>query len=58
MRVDLLDCGARRLLSIQPDFVSQKCKIEESITKLTNGNHYLVMYYHKYHCELDHIEHF
>lgn len=31
--IDLLDCYARRLLSVQPDFVSQKCEIEESITK-------------------------
>lgn len=23
-----------------------------------NGKHHLVMYYPKYHCELDHIEHF
>lgn len=31
--IDLLDCYACRLLSVQPDFVSQKCEIDESITK-------------------------
>lgn len=54
----LLDCCARRLLSVQPDFLSQKCEIEESITQSKDGKHHFVMYYPKYHCELNHIEHF
>ena len=58
MLINLLDYCSRRLLSVQPDFVSQKCEIKESITKSTNGKHYLVMYDPKYHCELNHIEHF
>ena len=47
-----------RLLSVQPDFKEQKCEIEESITNAANGKHHIVMYYPKYHCELNHIEHF
>ena len=56
--INLLDCCARRLLSVQPDFVSQKCEIEESITKSTNGKHHLVIYYPKYYYEFNHIKHF
>ena len=51
-------CCARRLLSVQPDFKEQRCEIEESICRSPNGKHHLVMYYPKYHCELNHIEHF
>ena len=58
MLINLLDFCAQCLLSVQPDYVTQKCEIEETITKLTNGKHYLVMYYPKYHCELNHLEHF
>ena len=58
MLINLLDCCAHRLLSVQPDFVSQKCEIEEFITKLTNGKHHLVIYYPKYYCKLNHIEYF
>ena len=36
----------------------KKCKIEEFITHLLNGNHHIVMYYPKYHCKLNHIKHF
>ena len=56
--INLLDYYVRCLLSVQPDFVSQKCEIVESITKSTNGKHHLVIYYLKYYCELNHIEHF
>lgn len=45
-------------LSIQPDFHEQKCKIEESITNAANRKHHIVMYYLKYYCELNYIEHF
>ena len=58
MLINLLDCCARGLLSAQPNFVSQKCEIEKSITMSTNGKHHLVMYYPKYYCELNHIGHF
>ena len=53
-----LACCARRLLLVQPDFQSQKCEIEEFITSSAHGKHHLVIYYPKYHCELNHIEHF
>jgi hypothetical protein len=53
------DCCARRLLAIQPDFVSQQCEIEERIRQFpgSEGRHQ-VMYYPKFHCELNHIEYF
>lgn len=38
--------------------MAQKCEIEESITQSTNGKHHIVLYYPKYHCKLNHIEHF
>ena len=56
--INLLKCCAHRLLSVQPDFMSQKCEIEESIIKSTNEKHYLMMYYPKYYCKLNHIKHF
>lgn len=43
---------------MQSDFISQKYEIKESITNLANRKHYLVKYYPKYHCKLNHIEHF
>ena len=49
---------AKRFLSIQPDFQAQKYEIEESITSSANGKHHIVIYYPKYHCKLNHIEHF
>ena len=54
-----LACCARRLLATQSDFQAQRCEIEENIQDCTSsGAHHLVMYYPKYHCELNHIEHF
>ena len=53
----ILDCCARRLLSIQPDFETQKCAIEELIASDGNFPH-LTLYYPKFHCELNHIERF
>ena len=53
-----LGCCARNLLSIQPDFLAQKRKIEESIKKLANAHHYQVIFYPKYYCKLNHIEYF
>jgi hypothetical protein len=46
------DCCARRLLSLQPDFIAQKCEIEEKLDK------HHVLFYPKFHCELNHIEYF
>lgn len=53
-----LACCARCLLFAQPDFKAQKCDIKESITQSVNEKHHLVMYYPKYYCELNYIEHF
>ena len=43
MLINLLDYCTCRLLSVQPNFVSQKYEIEESITKSTNRKHHLVI---------------
>lgn len=45
-------------MSVQPDFLEQKCEIEEKITAFFNGFYHQVVYYPKFHCELNHIEHF
>ena len=39
-------------------FKEKKCEIEESITNTANEKYHIVMYYPKYRCELNHIEHF
>lgn len=55
----ILGCCARRLLSLQPDFMAQKCEIEERIQgTLEAPTGHRVMYYPKFHCELNHIEFF
>ncbi|KIO26701.1 hypothetical protein M407DRAFT_74171 [Tulasnella calospora MUT 4182] len=46
------DCCARRLLFSQPDFVNQKCLLQELIEG--RGHHFL--FYPKFHCELNFIE--
>ena len=51
-------CFSKRLFSVQKDFKVYKCEIKESITNSTNGKHHIMMYYSKYHFELNHIEHF
>ena len=45
-------------MSVQPNFLQQKCKIEEKIKASPNGAYHKVIYYLKFHCELNHIEHF
>jgi hypothetical protein len=53
------DCCARRLLAAQPDFTSQKCEIEERVRDFPGGEGLQqVIYYPKFHCELNHIEYF
>lgn len=50
-------CCARRLLSIQPDFVDQKCELIEKLEGSEPGKpQHRVMFYPKFHCELNHIE--
>jgi len=53
----ILDCCARRLLSLQPDFMAQVCEIQE-IIETASGNLHRAVFYPKFHCELNHIEYF
>jgi hypothetical protein len=46
------DCCCRRLLFLQPDFISQKSQLEEEIT----SRGHLCDFYPKYHCELNFIK--
>jgi hypothetical protein len=46
------DCCCRRLLFMQPDFVSQKSQLEEFV--VSRGH--ICDFYPKYHCELNFIE--
>jgi hypothetical protein len=48
------DCCGRRILESQPDFREQKGMVEEEITR----HGHLVMFYPKFHCELNWIEYF
>lgn len=45
---------------MQPDFLAQKGEIEEIITasSIYDRSHNIVLSYPKFHCELNHIEHF
>ena len=45
-------CCARRLLSVQPDFLEQKSRLQEEIEK----RGHLCLFFPKYHCELNCIE--
>ena len=45
-------------LLVPPDFLNQKCEIEESITNSVNGAYHFMIYYPKYHCKLNYIRHF
>ena len=46
-------------MATQPDFLSQKCEIEEKVEAFPGSDHrYRVRYYPKFHCELNHIEYF
>ena len=54
-----IDCCARRILSLQPGFLSQKSAIEEVIMGIREAyTKHRVMYYPNFHCELNHIEYF
>jgi transposase len=48
------DCCGRRILELQPDFREQKGMVEEEVTRCGH----LVMFYPKFHCELNWIEYF
>ncbi|KAI0280561.1 hypothetical protein BC826DRAFT_924333 [Russula brevipes] len=49
---DRTDCCCRRILFLQPDFVSQKSQLQE----LVESRGHLCDFYPKYHCELNFIE--
>jgi hypothetical protein len=46
------DCCCRRILFMQPDFVSEKSQLQE----LVESRGHLCDFYPKYHCELNFIE--
>jgi hypothetical protein len=48
------NCCARRLLSQQPDFLAQKGRIQEVV----EARGHMVLFYPKFHCELNWIEYF
>jgi len=48
------DCYTIRILSLQPDFVTQKLLIQEII----ESQGHKVIFYSKFHCELNFIEQF
>jgi hypothetical protein len=52
--INFSDCCARRLLSLRPDFMAQKCEIEERI----KAHHHRVLFYPKFHCELNYMEYY
>ena len=55
----IIGCCACRILSLQPDFLSQKSAIEEIIMDIMEAyTKHRVIYYPKFHCELNHIEYF
>ena len=55
----IIACCARSLLSTQPDFMAQKSEIEERFQgKPDDPTRHPVVYYPKFHCELNHIEYF
>ena len=47
-----VDCCMRRILSLQPDFLAQKSKLQVEIEKRGHK----CIFYPKYHCELNYIE--
>ena len=49
-----LDCCARKIMANQPDFLHQKCMLEELIA----GAGQMIIFYPKLHCELNFIESF
>jgi hypothetical protein len=49
-----VDCCARKLLSEQPDFKEQKGWIQETVEKMGHK----VLFYPRFHCELNYIEYF
>ena len=46
------DCCIRRILSLQPDFIVQKSRLQDEIEK----RGHICIFYPKFHCELNFIE--
>ena len=53
-----LGCCTKCLLSVQPDFQTQKCEIKKSNQNSPQGQYHIVLYYPKFYFKLNHIEHF
>lgn len=53
-----LNCYAKNLLSVQPDFFKQICEIKKSLINSVNIANYLVIYYSKYYYKLNYIGYF
>jgi hypothetical protein len=51
---DAMDCCAKRILDLQPDFASQKPLVQEIIEKAGH----ICIFLPKFHCELNFIEYF
>ena len=47
-------CCARAIMASQPDFQAQKCRLQEEVERAGH----LVLFYPKFHCELNPIEYF
>ncbi|PKB93888.1 hypothetical protein RhiirA5_303668, partial [Rhizophagus irregularis] len=47
-----VDCYARQIISLQPDFLEQKSALEEVILEAKHK----CIFYPKFHCELNYIE--
>ena len=47
-----IDCCARRIISLQPDFLAQRSELETIIEKAGHK----CIFYPKFHCELNFIE--
>ncbi len=45
-------CCARRIISLQPDFLAQKCALQETIEEADH----VCIFYPKFYCELNFIE--
>ena len=50
----MINCCARRVMSLEPDFLTQKGAISEVIEKAGHK----CIFYSKFHCELNFIEHY
>ena len=52
--LEATNCCAVTIMASQPDFIEQKCRLEEVIIAMGHK----VIFYPKFHCELNYIENF